>query len=178
MQPRDRILALDSGDQVVERRFIGNFGNDLEQSGTFAGFLAVSGIQQFPHREARLLRCNDVDDGLFRHVGLRQRVQQRGGRVIAAGGQGPRNARHGAAVRIRHGPQQMGQRFGVDELGQCFDVGDGFLLFRGRERGDDGLDGVRPQSHQLFQCFLRQRAAWIAAGFNFGDEPIGTVIGK
>jgi len=29
-----------------------------------------------------------------------------------------------------------------------------------------------------FQRLLRQRAAWIAAGFDFGNEPIGTIIGE
>ena len=45
VQPRDRVLALDSGDQVVDRGFVGDFADDLEQPGAFAGFLGIGGIQ-------------------------------------------------------------------------------------------------------------------------------------
>jgi hypothetical protein len=54
----------------------------------------------------------------------------------------------------------------------------GFALFGRRQGRDNGFDCARPERDQFFQCFLRQRAARIAAGFNLGDEPIGTIIGE
>ena len=45
VQPCDRILPLDSCDQLVDRGFIGDLGDDLEEAGAFAGFLGVCGIQ-------------------------------------------------------------------------------------------------------------------------------------
>ncbi len=59
-------------------------------------------------------------------------------------------SRTSPAVGIRHGPQQLRQRFRVDQAGQRFDVDQGFTLFRGRQRVDNGVDGAGPQRDQFF----------------------------
>ena len=172
VQAGNRILALDSGDQIVQRGFVRNLGDDLEQSGALAGVLGISGIQQIAHGEACLLRRDHVDDGRFRHIGLVQCLQQRGWRIIAGGGEGPRNTGHCAAIAFRHGAQQ------IDQPRQDIDIGHRLALFSRRQGGDDRINGVGPKRNQLVQCFLCLGASWITAGFDLGKEPIGTIVGK
>ncbi len=84
MQPGDRVLTLDPGDQIVDGRFVGDLTDDLEQSAPFAGFLVVRGVQEFAHREAGLLRGYDIENGLFGHGRLAQGIEQRARRIVLA----------------------------------------------------------------------------------------------
>ena len=103
VQPRQRVLALDSRDQIVDRGLVGDLGDDLEQPGSLGGLLLIRGVQQVPHGEAGFLRGDHVENRLFRHVLLVQRIEQRARRVAAARGQRPGDARDRPAVGFGHG---------------------------------------------------------------------------
>ncbi len=99
-------------------------------------------------------------------------------RIILARGQRPRDAGHRPSIGLGHGLEQQRQGLDVDEARQHLDIGHGLALFSRREGVDDGLDRARAERGQFFQSLLCQGAAWIAAGFNFGDEPVGAIVGE
>jgi hypothetical protein len=88
----DRILAFDARDQIIERGFIGYFGDDFKQAGALVGLLGVGRVQQLTDREAGFLRVDDVENCLLRQSRFGQGVQQRGRRIVAARRHGPRDA--------------------------------------------------------------------------------------
>jgi len=52
-----------------------------------------------------------------------------------------------------------------------------FAFFPPLQCIDNRSNGIGPSAVNS-QRLLRQRAAWIGAGFDFGNEPIGTIIGE
>ena len=86
MQPRQRVLALDSRDQVVDRGFLGDFTDDFEEPGALGGLLGIRRIEQVAHREAGLLSGDHVENRLFRHAFLAERVEECARRIVAARG--------------------------------------------------------------------------------------------
>ena len=164
--------------QIVERGFVGEIAHDLEQAGPLACILGVSGVQQLAHREAALLRRDHLDDGGLGHVGLGQRIQQGVGRVVARRGQRPGDPGHRPPVRFRHGAQDPGQGLAVDQPGQGVDQRQGLLLLGAGQGRDDRFDGAGSDGHQPVQSLLPVGPARISAGFDLGDEPIGTIVGE
>ena len=160
MHARERVLALDAADQLGDRWLVGELADDAEQRRLLVRLLAVGVLQQVAHREALLLRGDDVQHRRLRHVIAPSSSMSIVGLIVVARRERPgRRPRSCAGCRRSSRATQHRERLVVDQLRQDLDVRRRFLSCP-RRRARRGFSGSRrDRSSRASERLLRFRCS-------------------
>ncbi|MBV6418604.1 MAG: hypothetical protein CMLOHMNK_03512 [Steroidobacteraceae bacterium] len=176
VQPRNRILALQSPDQLRDRGRVGDLADDAKQRRLFVRLLHVGGVQELAHAEALLLRRDDVEQGGLRYAFLRQRVEQQVRRIGAAARQRPGNTRDHTRTTLDQPAHELWKGLHVDDRRQHVDENDRCVLVRIRERAEQRFDRAAADRFQPGGGLLGLGIVRVLGGDDLGDQAIGAQV--
>ena len=149
VEARDGIFAIDTCQQIGQRRDVHDLADDTEQGATVRSFLLIGRLQQVAYRKPSAMGINDFHHLVAGQFGRLEQAEEVRWRQVPGTGKCPSHACDHTRVRVGQALQKFGEVARICQLGQYVHEGEGGLLLAPCEFGDDQGHYGRAQSGQF-----------------------------
>ncbi len=175
---RNGVLSLDAARELRDRALVRELADDAKERGLLVRFLAVGMLQQIAHREAALLRIDDLEHGGLRDVVAIEKLDQKRRAVVAARGEREADRCNRARIAVDEALHDDRERLVIRKLRQDVDVGGRFFLVGDGERIEDLRNRPRADLRKFLERLLRFWIQRVCDAADFSNQALGSQIGK